>query len=163
MKRFFRLALVAVATTSAFAAGSAAATVTVTFTQPESYADMPFAPSDKELVMKQLQIHFDKLGAQLPQGQDLKVEVLDINLAGRIEPQLGARFGHDIRVLSSRADWPTIELRYSVESDGKVLRSGEARVDDKSYLDHINRYLANDSLRYEKRMLDEWFKTVLKQ
>ena len=59
MKRFFRLALVAVATTSAFAAGSAAATVTVTFTQPESYADMPFAPSDKELVMKQLQIHFE--------------------------------------------------------------------------------------------------------
>ena len=56
-----------------------------------------------------------------------------------------------------------IALRYRVESLGKVLASGEARVDDKSYLDHFNRYSANESLRYEKRMLDDWFKTVLKQ
>ena len=159
MKQFFRILLLAVAT--ACGLGNAIATVTVTFTQPERYTDMPFASWDRERVMKELQNHFDKLGAKLPQGQDLKVEVLDIDLAGRIEPQL--RFGNDIRVLKGRADWPTIALRYSVESQGKVLGSGEARIDDKSYLDHFNRYSANEPLRYEKRMLDEWFKTVMKQ
>ena len=70
---------------------------------------------------------------------------------------------HDIRVLKGGADWPVIKLRYSVESQGKVLRSGEARVADMSYLTHTNRYSSNEPLRYEKRMLDEWFKSVLKE
>ena len=161
MNRFLAPLLFATTSALVLGAGSANASVTVDFTQPDRYVDMPFAPWDKDRVMKELQAHFNKLGGQLPTGQDLKVEVVDIDLAGRIEPNL--RFGHDIRVMKGRADWPAIELRYSIESQGKVLRSGDVRVDDKSYLDHINRYSANESLRYEKRMLDEWFKTLMKQ
>jgi len=161
MKRFFRPALVATAAVLALEAGSAGAAVTVTFPKSEGYMDMPFSASDKDRVLKDLQSHFDKLGAKLPPGQDLTVEVLDIDLAGRIEPQF--RFGNDVRILKGRADWPVIQLRYRIESQGKVLRSGDARVDDKSYLDRFNRYSANESLRYEKRMLDDWFNTVMKQ
>lgn len=161
MKRFFRPALVATAAVLALEAGSAGAAVTVTFPKSEGYMDMPFSASDKDRVLKDLQSHFDKLGAKLPPGQDLTVEVLDIDLAGRIEPQF--RFGNDVRILKGRADWPVIQLRYRIESQGKVLRSGDARVDDKSYLDRFNRYSANESLRYEKRMLDDWFNTVIKQ
>ena len=161
MKRFFRPALVATAAVLALEAGGAGAAVTVTFPKSESYIDMPFSASDKDRVIKELQSHFDKLGAKLPPGQDLTVEVLDIDLAGRIEPQF--RFGNDVRILKGRADWPVIQLRYRIESQGKVLRSGDARVDDKSYLDRFNRYSANESLRYEKRMLDDWFNTVMKQ
>lgn len=164
MTRYLRLILVALSAALSFAASNAIAVVTVTFTQPERYVDMPFASWDKERVMKDLRGHFDKLGATLPQGQDLKVEVQDIDLAGRIEPN--TRLGHDIRVLKGGADWPMIQLRYSVEADGKVLKSGDERVSDMTYLDrgtHLNRYSANEPLRYEKRMLDEWFKTVLKQ
>ena len=29
-----------------------------------------------------------------------------------------------------------------------------------SYLQHINRYSNNDALRYEKRMIDDWFKNT---
>lgn len=155
------LLLLAIASGLTLGAGSACAAVTVNFTLPDQYVDMPFAPWEKERVMKDLQEHFNKLGGQLPSGQDLNVEVVDIDLAGRLEPNF--RFGHDIRVLKGRADWPTIALRYSIESQGKVLRSGDVRIADKSYLDHINRYSANESLRYEKRMLDDWFKTVMKQ
>ena len=155
------LLLVAIASGLTLGAGSASAAVTVNFTQPEQYVDMPFAPWEKERVMKDLKEHFNKLADQLPAGQDLKVDVIDIDLAGRLEPN--PRFGDEIRVLRGRADWPTIALRYSIESQGKVLRSGDVRIDDKSYFDHINRYSANESLRYEKRMLDDWFKTVLKQ
>ena len=112
--------------------------------------------------MNDLRQHFDKLGAQLPQGQELKVEVLDIDLAGQIEPR--SRGTHDIRVLRGGADWPMIQLRYSIESQGKVLKSGEKRVADMNYLqNHINKYAANEPLRYEKRMLDDWFKAVLRE
>ena len=161
MKRYLRLVLLASGTTLAVGAVNVGAAVTVTFTQPEGYVDMPFASWDKERVMEELRGHFVKLGAQLPPGQDLKVEVQDIDLAGRIEP--GRHFGHDIRILRGGADWPMIQLRYSVESDGRVVRSGDARVSDMSYLNHINRYSTSEPLRYEKRMLDDWFKTVVKQ
>ena len=161
MKRLFRPALVATAAVLALEAGGAGAAVMVTFPKSEDYVDMPFAASDKDRVIKDLQSHFDKLGAKLPAGQDLTVEVLDIDLAGRIEPHL--RLGNDVRILKGRTDWPVIQLRYRIEAQGKVLRSGDARVDDKSYLDRFNRYSANESLRYEKRMLDDWFNTVMKQ
>ena len=162
MKRYLSAVLIASGAALVLGAGHAVAAVTVTFTQPENYVDMPFAPWEKDTVMKDLQGHFNKLGAKLPQGQDLKVEVLDIDLAGQIEPR--SRGTHDLRILRGRADWPTIQLRYSIESQGKVVKSGEARVNDMNYLqNHINRYSANESLRYEKRMLDDWFKTVLKE
>ena len=162
MKRYLSAVLIASGAALVLGAGHAVAAVTVTFTQPENYVDMPFASWEKDTVMKDLQGHFNKLGAKLPQGQDLKVEVLDIDLAGQIEPR--SRGTHDLRILRGRADWPTIQLRYSIESQGKVVKSGEARVNDMNYLqNHINRYSANESLRYEKRMLDDWFKTVLKE
>ena len=162
MKRYLSAVLVASGASLVLGAGHAVAAVTVTFTQPENYVDMPFSSWEKDTVMKDLRGHFDKLGAKLPQGQDLKVEVLDIDLAGQIEPR--TRGTHDFRVLRGRADWPTIQLRYSIESQGKVVKSGEARINDMNYLQNqISRYSANESLRYEKRMLDEWFKTVLKE
>lgn len=52
MKRFLRSLVVATGAVVALSAGAAGAAVTVTFTQPESYADMPFANWDKEQVMK---------------------------------------------------------------------------------------------------------------
>ncbi|MBL0123893.1 MAG: DUF3016 domain-containing protein [Betaproteobacteria bacterium] len=139
--------------------GTANASVTVTFIQPDKYADMPFNSRDKENVMADLQKHFDTLGATLPAGQDLKVDVLDIDLAGRIEPS--TRLTQDLRILRGSADWPIITLRYSLESQGKVLKSGEERIADMSYLQGYNRYSSGESLRYEKQMIDRWFKKTL--
>ena len=143
----------------ALLAGIANATVTVTFAHPENYTDMPFAIVDREQVMKDLNRHLDKLGATLPTGQDLKIEILDIDLAGRIEPS--ARASRDLRILRGSADWPVITLRYRLESQGKVLKSGEERVADMSYLLGYNHYNAGENLRYEKQMLDRWFKKTL--
>ena len=142
-----------------FASLAASATVSVVFAHPENYADMPFGSHDKQEIMESLQRHFDKLGATLPSGQDLKVEILDIDLAGRIEP--AARASRDFRILRGGADWPSISLRYSLEAQGKVLKSGEERIADMSYLQGYNRYSASENLRYEKKMLDRWFKKTL--
>ena len=132
---------------------------TVTFTLPDNYTDMPFGSYDKEQVMKDLQQHFGKLAAALPAGQELKVDVLDIDLAGRIEQR--AHTAHDLRILRGTTDWPAITLRYSVESQGKVVKSGEQRITDMTYLQGFNHYNSGEPLRYEKRMLDQWFKKTL--
>ncbi|MES2148254.1 MAG: DUF3016 domain-containing protein [Pseudomonadota bacterium] len=143
-------------------AGSAMASATVTFSHPEQYADLPWSSSDREQVLKDLGQHFDKLAAKLPAGVDLKVEVLDVDLAGRIYPTF--RGPSEIRVLRGGADWPQIRLRYSLEQGGKVLSSGEERLSNMMYLDRMNRYVGGDTLRYEKQMLDDWFKEkILKQ
>jgi hypothetical protein len=139
-------------------AGGAAAAVTVSFYQPEHYDDLPFATWEREDVLKDLSAHFDKLGKGLPAGQDLKVEVLDLKMAGRMRPRFG---GQEIRVLTGRADWPRMHLRYSIESGGKVISSGESQLSDMTYMDRISRYSDGDRLRYEKHMIDDWFKKTI--
>jgi hypothetical protein len=138
-------------------AGGAAAAVTVNFVEPEHYGEMPFATWERDDVLKELSAHFDRLAKRLPPGQDLKVEVLDLRLAGRMR-RGGAR---EIRVLTGRADGPNIELRYAIEAGGKVLASGNSRLSDMLYMDRINRYADSEPLRYEKLMLDEWFKKTI--
>lgn len=137
------------------AAASAGAAVKVAFVEPEKYADVAFDTHDKQRIMNELQRHFEKLGATLPAGQDLKIDVLDIDLAGRIEPS--ARASRELRILRGRADWPIISLRYELQSEGRTLKSGEERIADMSYMQGFNHYSASESLRYEKQMLDRWF------
>ena len=136
--------------------GTAGAGVTVTFVKPENYADMPFSPQAKERVLKDLQAHFTKLGSKLASDRDLKLEILDLDLAGRTA--FSRRGAEDFRVLRGEADWPRMQVRYSLESKGTVIQSGEERLADMDYLHHGNSYTSNTSLRYEKRMIDDWFK-----
>lgn len=138
------------------AAASASAGATVTFVQPENFTDVPFSTWDRERVLKDLQQHFDKLAARLPAGQQLNVEVTDIDLAGETWP---ARFhGQDIRVMKGGADWPRISLRYSITQAGQVIKSGQENLADMAYQYNMSRYGGDDALRYEKRMLDDWFR-----
>lgn len=138
------------------AISAAHATTTVTFVAPEKYADMPFASYEKDRVKDALKEHFEKLGAKLPTTEDFKVDVLDIDLAG--ERDYRARAPQDLRVLRGGADWPRIEVRYSIESQGKILTSGTTQISDMNYLQTFNQYSKNEFLRYEKRMIDKWFK-----
>lgn len=143
----------------ALAAGAASADVTVNYIQPERFADLPFAPWEREAVLKDLTQHFAKLGAQLPPGQNLRIDVQDIDLAGREYPGRGAR---DLRVIHSNGvDWPRIELHYAIESNGQVVRDGDVQLRDMAFMDRIGRYSDGDSLRYEKRMIDDWFYSTI--
>lgn len=141
------------------AAGSATAAASVKYAQPEHFADVPFATTDRERVLKELSGHFDTLAAKLPPGQELKVEVLDVDLAGQVRYDYPSN--PNLRVLRGQADWPQMRFRYTIEQDGKVVKSGEERVSDMSYLQRMNRYTGSDTLRYEKQMLDDWFKQAV--
>jgi uncharacterized lipoprotein YbaY len=153
--RQLALALACLLATGAATAGS----VSVTFTDPGHFADVPFTPWEREEVLKELAAHFDKLGKALPADQVLRIEVLDVDLAGRREPLL--RAGRDIRVLNGGADWPHLRLRYALESGGKILSSGEVHLADMAYMDRPSRYFNGESLRFEKQMIDDWFKKTI--
>jgi hypothetical protein len=133
----------------------AKAAVTVAFVQPENFRDLPFSPIERERLLKDFAEYFATLNKSLPAGQDLRIEVLDLDMAGRIVPN--ARAGEDLRVMRGGADWPHMKLRYTLSANGQVLSSGEEQLSDMSYLDHINKYSSGDSLRYEKHMVDDWF------
>ncbi len=140
------------------AAGSASAAVTVTFTNADKYTDMPGFESDKKDLMQGLETHFKTLAEGLPPGHDMKVEVLDVDLAGHLEMD---RHPRDIRVLRGKADWPKMSIRYSIEENGKVVKSGTENISDMTYMNHLNRYSGSDTLRYEKKMIDDWFKNTV--
>jgi hypothetical protein len=142
----------------ALAAGTASADVTVNYVEQERFSDLPFTPWERESVLKELTEHFAKLGAKLPPGQNLRIDVRDVDLAGREYPGRGAR---DLRIVKNGAEWPRIDLHYTIESNGQVVRSGDAQLRDMSFMDRSNRSTGSDFLRYEKRMIDDWFYSTI--
>ncbi|MEG1327848.1 MAG: DUF3016 domain-containing protein [Janthinobacterium sp.] len=137
------------------ASSAAWAGTEVHFNKPEQFTDLPFDQRQREDVLKELTAHFDKLGRALPAGQTLKIEVSDIDLAGREQPRMHGM--NDLRILNGGVDWPHMRLHYALEQDGKVISSGDAALSDMSYMNRINRYASNEKLRYEKLMIDDWF------
>jgi hypothetical protein len=150
LKKSALVALLILASSSAAAGG-----VSVKFAHPDQYFDMPFATWDKEEMLKGLEEHFTQLGKRMPANEELQVEVTGFDPAGRIRHSRQAR---ELRVMTGRADWPQLQLRYTHLRDGQVIASGAESLSDMSYLQRFNRYTDSDALRYEKRMIDEWFK-----
>ncbi len=133
----------------------AAAQVHVAFIEPSRYtdaADLWVGDADNLLTISR---HLQKLGSKyLALGQTLKIEVLDIDLAGRARP---TRSLYVTRVVSRVTDWPRITLRYALEADGRVLQSGQDSISDMAFYSHITSS-AWQPLHYEKRMLTDWFR-----
>jgi hypothetical protein len=150
---------IAAALLLAAASAASAGTVTVKYQEPDRFSDVPSWEQDRTQLLKELSAHFQRLGKQLPANQQLNVTVTDLDLAGRVEPRR-RRLSDDIRILRGGADWPTMNLRYTLEQDGKVIASGEEHLKNMSYLDRMNSYPSGDTLRYEKPMIDDWFKST---
>jgi hypothetical protein len=139
---------------------SAFAAATVNFVAIDKMTDVPRDAHKREDMQFALREHFNRLAEQLPAGQVLKVDILDIDLAGEEFPRVSVQ---DVRVLKGQADWPRMHLRYSIEQDGKVIASGESQISDPGYLMGSNRY-NTEAYPYEKQMLDDWFrKEVIKR
>jgi len=150
------LALGLTALVSCGAAIAAPASLEVKFLEPGKYRDAGERDEDRLLMQSTLGAHLKALVEKyLPAEQQLRVEVLDVDLAGEIWPP--TRFLDRVRVMRS-VSWPSIELHYSLSSGEQLLRQAKVSVRDMSYLDRINVYPDGDSLRYEKAMLDAWFR-----
>ena len=133
---------------------AAAAAVVVTFKEPERYSETGVFRDDGRAAMEHIDMHLKRLGERfLPADQTLRIEVLDMDLAG--EQQMGPR-GQDIRVMRGRADWPTIKLRYTWERPNAPAQSGEETVSDMAYLQRT--VPSMEAFAHEKRMLETWFR-----
>lgn len=138
---------------------SAHAGLEIVFQAPEQYTDIrvPGPGEPAVQVLQPLQAALESWARQLPAGQSLRIEITDIDLAGQLEP-----VGPSMAWLRVQRDsqWPRIELRYQLKgADGSDLRSGEVTLRDMGYLDAPTSPMAmnTDPLRYEKRMLRQWF------
>ncbi len=144
------MSLLAAATGAALAAGQ----VEVTFKPLDELSDAGRGSFDGERNLQALAAHFKALAPRLPDGQLLKVEVLDLNLAGEMKP---LRRGAEVRVLKGSVDWPSMSLRWSLNADGRPIKSADERVSDMAYLMHPIRGGNDGPLTYEGRMIDRWF------
>ncbi len=151
--------LIAAALLLAAAGAASAGTVTVKYLEPDKFMDVPTWEQDRTQMLKEFTEHFQRLAKQLPASQHLSITVTDIDLAGRVEPHR-RQFIDDVRFLRGGADWPTMKLSYTLEQDGKVIASGEENLKNMMYLERLNRYSSGDTLRYEKPMIDDWFKAT---
>jgi hypothetical protein len=138
-------------------AGSAAfaGTAEVRFVDPDGFTDLATNKWEQQDNIQALTRHIEHLAQRLPADQVLRVDVLDVDLAG--SPVFSSRKGQHLRVMNNRADAPKFHLRWTLQAAGQV-RNGEDRLTD---LDYVNHYLptrrSSTPLYYEKRLLDEWF------
>ncbi len=153
ISRFLRAVMAAIAA-GLFALGpaQAAGTVEVSYVKPEQFTDIGWGSFERQRSLRLMTQVFQGLGRQLADGQTLKVEVVDIDLAGEIWP----RGMHDIRILRGRADWPRVQLRYRLQAAGRDLKSGEQQITDMAYMLTSSLSTRDGSLPYEKRMLERW-------
>ena len=144
-------------TTAVAVCAAHAGTVTVSFVNAPGFSDAGATRWDEGADLRALARHLEALGQRhLPPEQVLRVEILDVDLAGTVRPSRQA--GRDLRIVRGGADWPRISLRYTLEVSGKPLLSGEEWLADMNYSHGFVGDRGSDPLHYEKNMLDVWFK-----
>lgn len=154
-----RTSLAAALFLAPFALAAADATVKLDWTDPAKFADtrqsMCTSSIKPEEWLADLARHVESRAAsRLAPGQRLAITITDIRRAGQCEPWRGAQ-ASDIRIIKEPYS-PRIELRYSVvDASGEVLREGTEALRDLAFLQR-GTMNANDPLRFEKRMLDDW-------
>lgn len=109
---------------------------------------------DRERNVQALRRIFQALAPQLAAGELLTVEVLDAKLAGELRLGHG---GQELRVLTGGADWPRLELKWTLARDGRELAAGHDRLADMNYLGEPLRVGQDGPLPYEARMIARWF------
>lgn len=137
------------------AAPSLAGTAVVSFVDPAGHADAGRRPGEAEQVQAELSAFLGRLAAdRLPPDRTITIDVLDIDLAGEPRPPVRRE---PQRIVKGGADRPRIELRYTLRAGDSVLSSGQEVVQDLDYLSRARALRAEQTLPYEKHMLERWF------
>ena len=133
----------------------AAGSAEVRFVEPQNFRDAGRSALERERALASLGAHLEQLAQRLPDGQRLRIEVLDVDLAGEQIP----RRGYDVRVLRGGADWPQLHLRWALVQGERTLKSGEERLADLGYMQGRPGLNGSEGdLPHEKRMLTTWFR-----
>jgi hypothetical protein len=154
----YRIILNSLVSAALFGSVANAGHVEVKWTSPNDYQDIKESNFEirtdfREHLFESLDLHFVKLGSDLPAGSTLKIEVTDLALAGdrRIGP-------NEIRVISNHYP-PRIKLSYQlISANLTVISSGEDNYRDINFMASNSFYPPRERFLYEKLMLDKWFK-----
>ena len=147
-------ALLLICTGAAWAGG----TVSVSFIQPERFSDAGERSYDySPATLQKIEQHLQYLGQRhLADGQVLKIEVTDVDLAGELRPVPGR--GDQVRIVRGKADWPRFKLRYLLEADGQPIKQGEETLANLDYTHVLPDIGSYEPMRYERLLLEAWFK-----
>ena len=149
--------LLGIVSAMALGATPAPAKVTVVFVDPASFTDIGGLESDPSRNLSDIDTYLRSLGDRyLPPQVTLRIEVLDISLAGRSRQPPRAIWPE--RSMTGEADWPRFELRYTLDSGGMTSAPVAETVVDRNYLRRLEWRYEMVTLPYEKRALEEWFK-----
>lgn len=135
-----------------------AGTSEVTWQNPEKFRDVKAGENQskakyRERVFYNLEKHFAKMSEKLPEGQTLKVNVTDLDLAGDVNAGGIER----IRVIKDLY-FPRIKFDYQLtDGTGSELKSGGINLKDMNFMMGSNLKYRSKAFGYEKKMLDEWF------
>lgn len=139
-----------------------AATSEVTWTDPDKYRDINPGEYNRkkfrENTFYNFEKHFTKLAEKLPEGQVLKIEVTDVDLAGDTHAA-----GINRTRIVKDIYFPRMDFSYQlVNADGSEILADKVSINDMGFMVGNNLKYRNDALGYEKKMLDEWFNKTFK-
>ncbi|WP_259363183.1 DUF3016 domain-containing protein [Colwellia sp. MB3u-4] len=140
------------------AATAQAAQVEVRWTNPDKYSDIDAGQEHrqhfKDRTFKAFEEHFAKMAEALPEQQKLVFDITNLDLAGDVN------FGGTKRIrIIKDIFFPRIEFSYQLlNADNTVVKSAEVSLKDMGFLMHSSFRYRNESLSYEKDMLNDWFR-----
>jgi hypothetical protein len=140
-----------------------AASSEVTWTDYEKYRDIHEGKEGRkhfrERTFKQFEEHFSKLASTLPENHTLKIDVTDVDLAG----DTLAGGVNRMRIVKDIYS-PKMTFSYQLaDENGTVIKEEEVKLKDMNFMSNNSLKYRNESLGYEKHMLDKWFKKTFRE
>jgi hypothetical protein len=138
-----------------------ASRVDVVYVNPEKFTDVKdnyyFTDEGRDEYLSTLKQHIEThANKYIPAGQHLALRVTDVKMAGDFEPWRGPN-AENVRIIKDIYP-PRINLEFKLtDANGKVVKEGVRKLTDMNFLSEINDYFPDDTLRYEKKLLDDWF------
>jgi hypothetical protein len=135
----------------------------VIFFEPERFTDVAdsYMHTDKgrDAILGQIREFVEQRAARfVSEGQKLSVTFTDIDLAGDFEPWRGLQ-SQDIRIVKDIYP-PRMTLSFKLtDADGTVIKQGERKLTDLSFMMNIDSINSTDPLHYEKTLLNDWFQS----
>lgn len=144
--------------------GVPAGIVSVTYADPKSMSDARQSPRETDRARRAwldaLCLHLaDRAAPLLAPDQRLEVRLIDLQRAGAFEPGRGAGAG-DVRIVRDIYP-PRIDLEFTLRTeDGRVLQKARRQLRDAMFMSR-SAASANDPLRYEKALIDDWLSSEI--
>ena len=140
-------------------------TVDVKYTEPEKFIDFASTLSSKQnykRLISEFSYQLNRLSRRvLKDGQQLKVNFLDIDMAGRISPNT-----YDLRSVKIDTDRSVLNFDFIlVDKKGQEIASGHEKLTTHSlrFINNRANWFNESQFKYELAMFDKWLKKLTRE